>query len=104
VPSGGAEALWLLSTGPASGLFESDPPSGRNPKQPLPQQRIYTPPHPKKAKKKRRFPFLKKHRFLVTNTTHKAGLFHSRKNQNSGVYFTENIKLRGSPKLLLPLS
>ena len=41
-PSGGAEALWLLPTGPASGLFESDPPSGRNPKPPLPQQRIYT--------------------------------------------------------------
>ena len=58
----------------------------------------------KKAQKKRRVPFLKKHRFLVTNTPHKAGLFHSRKNQNSGVYFTLNIRLRGSPKLLLPLS
>jgi len=43
VPSGGAEVFWLLLTGPASGLFESDPPSGRNPKQPLPQKRIYTP-------------------------------------------------------------
>ncbi|AXA56309.1 hypothetical protein CEQ51_19235 [Pseudomonas thivervalensis] len=43
VPSGGAEAFWLLLTGPASGLFKSDPPSGRNPKQPLPQKRIYTP-------------------------------------------------------------
>ncbi len=41
-PRGGAEALWLLSTGPASGLFESDPPSGRHPKWPLPKKRIYT--------------------------------------------------------------
>lgn len=28
----------------------------------------------------------------------------SSEHQNSGVYFTENITLRGSPKLLLPLS
>ncbi|QAY87149.1 hypothetical protein CUN61_25805 [Pseudomonas arsenicoxydans] len=29
------------------GLFQSDPPSGRNPKPPLPQKRICTQPHPK---------------------------------------------------------
>ncbi|PJH87423.1 hypothetical protein CVG87_19395 [Pseudomonas sp. WCS365] len=42
-PSGGAKAFCLLLTGPASGLLKSEPPSGRNPKSPLPQQRIYTP-------------------------------------------------------------
>ncbi len=38
----GARALWLLSAGPRR-LFESDPPSGRNPRWPLPQKRICTP-------------------------------------------------------------
>jgi len=42
VPSGGARAFCLLLTGPASGLLKSEPPSGRNPKQPLPQQWICT--------------------------------------------------------------
>ena len=46
-PSGGAKAFCLLLTGPASGLFKSEPPSGRNPKSPLPQQWICTQPHPK---------------------------------------------------------
>jgi len=42
VPSGGARALCLLLSGPAFRLFESEPLSERNPKRPLPQQRICT--------------------------------------------------------------
>ena len=42
VPSGGARAFCLLLTGPAFRLFKSEPPSGRNPKWPLPQQWICT--------------------------------------------------------------
>ena len=42
VPSGGARAFCLLLTGPAFRLFKSEPLSERNPKQPLPQQWIYT--------------------------------------------------------------
>ena len=40
VPSGGARAFCLLLSGPAFRLFKSEPPSGRNPKWPLPQQWI----------------------------------------------------------------
>ena len=50
-PSGGAQTFWLLLAGPAFRAFaKSDPPSGRNPKPPLPQQRIYTHPlYPRKV-------------------------------------------------------
>ena len=97
-PSGGAEAFWLLLrfskvTRRQGGTLSRRHRSNGYTHHPIPKKSL------KKAKK-RRFPFLKKHRFLVTNTKHKAGLFHSRENQNSGVYFTENIRLRGSPKLL----
>ncbi|WLH13818.1 hypothetical protein PSH58_05550 [Pseudomonas hefeiensis] len=58
-------------------IFESDPPSGRNPKQPLPQQRICTLPVWKKASrffkknekqktKKRRFSLLKQAPFFLS--------------------------------------
>ena len=43
VPSGGTEALRLLSPGPAFRLFESDPPSGRNPKFSCYRRNGYTP-------------------------------------------------------------
>jgi hypothetical protein len=37
-PSGGAQTFWLLLAGPAFRAFaKSDPPSGRNPKPPLPK-------------------------------------------------------------------
>ena len=42
VPSGGARAFCLLWPGPASRLLQSEPPSGRNPKWPLPQEWICT--------------------------------------------------------------
>ncbi|AEA70488.1 Hypothetical protein PSEBR_m1288 [Pseudomonas brassicacearum subsp. brassicacearum NFM421] len=53
VPSGGARAFCLLLTGPASGLLKSEPPSGRNPKQPLPQEWICTRPPVNKSKASR---------------------------------------------------
>ena len=42
VPSGGARAFCLLWPGPASRLLQSEPPSGRNPRWPLPQEWICT--------------------------------------------------------------
>ena len=42
VPSGGARAFCLLLPGPAFRLFKSEPPSGRNPRWPLPQEWICT--------------------------------------------------------------
>ncbi|PNY72249.1 hypothetical protein C1751_23435 [Pseudomonas fluorescens] len=39
---GGKPAGLLLWPGPASRLLQSEPPSGRNPKRPLPQQWICT--------------------------------------------------------------
>ncbi|MCP2073605.1 UNVERIFIED_ORG: hypothetical protein J2Y77_003041 [Pseudomonas lini] len=99
-PSGGAEALWLLSrfskvtrckSGTISGRYRSNG-YAPNPLQSNPKENGASP-----TRKKRRF-------LKQTTVRTRQRLFHSRENQNSGVYFTENIRLRGSPKLLLPLS
>ena len=73
-PSGGAEALWLLLTGPASGLFESDPPLGgtlsrRYRSNGYTHQNKYL-----KKPKKRRFPFLKEAPFFLSEQHH-CGFF-----------------------------
>ena len=72
VPSGGAKAFCLLLTGPASGLFESDPPLGgtlsrRYRSNGYTHQNKYL-----KKPKKRRFPFLKEAPFFQASASSTA--------------------------------